>query len=945
MRVCAFGALASVTVVLVHKLLVLEGGRPDEEFVALVGLFVTLAALAAALGRLLPPLHLPSAEKSADDLAVTVQTQWEDEVAARRLRHPRVIPLTWTATERPVADEPPAPGPVRVLRRSLDGRLDGTFDEAARGLVARYRRAPGGRLVVLGEPGAGKTVLATVLVLGLLAERAPGEPVPVLLSVSTWDPVDESLDDWMAHELSTAYFGGQSEIPRLLLTRRPRNRPLLLRVLDGLDEMPEAARRTAVRALNEACDDGRGAVLTCRSTEYQDVVEGGSPVLRRAPVVELTRVGVPDATAYLRDVEWPDGTDWAPVFAHLSAHPDGPLATALSTPLSLSLARTVYRTGERHPSELLAFTDRHAVEDHLIDHTVTAAYAPPPGAGRQETADRQAQAERAEKWLTYLATYLHRHRDRDLAWWLMSRRLMPRCAGLVLGIAAGILAVLAVAALTLVLDEAQHWQAPCAYAGAGFAVLTTIAWYAAPERPPGRLSPTVRGSAGRLRRGFLTGIAPATIWLTPVMATAAVITTVSEGWSTGRLLGNLTGIGAAAGVITALGLALAAHEWLDAPPKRSTGTDPVRLLRRDRAASLAGALCAGSVLGAALAPLVVLGLSVAHLLNLSLTNTSTRPSLADITMWIATGAHGHPYRSPLSAAAYTLLPAALCALLVLLSRAWTRFALLRFVLAVRGRLPWRLARFLDDARSRQLLRQSAGTYRFRHIRLQERLASRSLARDRAPRPRPVRRHLQAAAAAVAVVLLSGGFGLARLLPGTPSRTSLLTGAVDALAFTPDDRTLVTVTGATVRKWDVSNGREHPGQRTRIRHLTARPKSLTVRTDGTLHLLDADSHLHTVPPRGSPSTARKIHCDTPHPACPAAPLTHGTWRGRNPPPAKTSRTRLVTWRGNTALIRTRDGKKSGPSITDTRTIDHATLNHNGTLLATNGGEYTRVWDVG
>ena len=55
-------------------------------------------------------------------------------------------------------------------------------------LVEVLARVPTGRLIVLGEPGAGKTMLMVRLVLDMLARRASGGCVPFLASVASWNP-------------------------------------------------------------------------------------------------------------------------------------------------------------------------------------------------------------------------------------------------------------------------------------------------------------------------------------------------------------------------------------------------------------------------------------------------------------------------------------------------------------------------------------------------------------------------------------------------------------------------------------------------------------------------------------------------------------------------------------------------------------------------------------
>ena len=68
-------------------------------------------------------------------------------------------------------------------------------------LVKLLDKVPTRRLVVLGEPGSGKTFLMVRLVLDLLARRGSGAPVPVLVGLASWDPADQDLHSWLAAQL------------------------------------------------------------------------------------------------------------------------------------------------------------------------------------------------------------------------------------------------------------------------------------------------------------------------------------------------------------------------------------------------------------------------------------------------------------------------------------------------------------------------------------------------------------------------------------------------------------------------------------------------------------------------------------------------------------------------------------------------------------------------
>jgi hypothetical protein len=60
--------------------------------------------------------------------------------------------------------------------------------------------------------------------------------------------------------------------------------------------------------------------------------------------------------------------------------------------------------------------------------------------------------------------------------------------------------------------------------------------------------------------------------------------------------------------------------------------------------------------------------------------------------------------------------------LAVMSRNWWWFTVARAWLAMRGRLPYRLLEFLEDAHKLGVLRQVGARYQFRHARIQDRLA-------------------------------------------------------------------------------------------------------------------------------------------------------------------------------------------------------------------------------
>ncbi|MBO0795061.1 MAG: TIR domain-containing protein, partial [Ktedonobacteraceae bacterium] len=120
------------------------------------------------------------------------------------------------------------------------------------GLLEVYDQTAGA-VLLLGEPGSGKTILLLGLLRDLLtrAEHDSAVPLPALLPLTTWEQQclkeQQSLEKWMIAELYRWY-----NLPARL-SERWIKAGLLVPLLDGLDEMSENARADCIMAINDYC--------------------------------------------------------------------------------------------------------------------------------------------------------------------------------------------------------------------------------------------------------------------------------------------------------------------------------------------------------------------------------------------------------------------------------------------------------------------------------------------------------------------------------------------------------------------------------------------------------------------------------------------------------------------------------------------------------------------
>jgi energy-coupling factor transporter ATP-binding protein EcfA2 len=696
--------------------------------------------------------------RAAEQLADVVRSQWRDEARMRRLQDPWPLPLRWTAAEEDLADHadvvfrnrPQGNAPTATGPETLPGQLAGAVD--------LYERLPGKRLVVLGPPGSGKSTMAMTLALALLDRWQPGMQVPVLFPLASWDPSRTRLDDWLAEYLSENYqLSGDSRDSRVI-GRKLLAGNMLLPILDGLDEIPEALRPLGIKNLNRELDAAQPIILTCRTPEYREAVETGD-VLTLAAVVELQPLHPATIIRYLTETTpaGPRARRWAPVFESLRNDPDGALATVLRTPLMVFLTRAIYGDNPRDPSELLGqqFQDPPSIENHLLTQLIPATYHDRPHSA--EESEFHWQTDDVTSWLTYLARHAAGPGRSDLAWWQLERAVPPvvidgvggLLGGLVVGFVFGpvvgiVFAVAVVLAATAprsrpwtvearLRDRLDSWTNRLVARGAKGEVVAALLGLG--EKVP--LERRVGLAVGRF-----AAIAAGFIDVLIVYRHASLFHAVADGLAVGLA------VGLAAGFFT-ISLRTTPSEV------QFVARKGIPIFLRHLAIGLASGVGVGVVAGVLLGSgfglltAVVIGLTLGLMDGLNvwldvstdvtcgLSPQSTRRaeriaalgrSIADgVAIAAASGvAFGLAYGTG-SAITHALVFGVGFGLadryMGLSASVWGRYFVAKAWLALSGRLPWRLMAFLDDAYTRGLLRRVGAGYQFRHARLQEYLAS------------------------------------------------------------------------------------------------------------------------------------------------------------------------------------------------------------------------------
>jgi hypothetical protein len=210
----------------------------------------------------------------------------------------------------------------------------------------------GRAMLILGEPGSGKTTMLLELARATIAraDQDPSYPIPVVLNLSSWSAGRKPIGEWVMDELRVKY-----QVPPEIRRAWMQDHSLLL-LLDGLDEVKAEHRDHCVRALNEyshACGL-RDIVVCSRVADYEALTNR----LELQGAILLQPLTAEQVDAYLRQA----GDQMSSVRTLLDE--DNALRQLTRTPLTLSVITLAYRGKSRQ--ELWGFASIRERRAHLF---------------------------------------------------------------------------------------------------------------------------------------------------------------------------------------------------------------------------------------------------------------------------------------------------------------------------------------------------------------------------------------------------------------------------------------------------------------------------------------------------------------------------------------------------------------------------------------------------
>ena len=197
-------------------------------------------------------------------LIQNVKHYWIEGVLERSLHNHALIELGLEDRSQAVAS------PINGVEEFAT-EIERPFPEGTQATDIFDDLGAGRTLLILGEPGAGKTTTLLKLTKTLLTRIGDdfSQPIPVVLNLSSWAIKRQSIAEWLVQALYETF-----KVSKSLGATWIREEQLTL-CLDGLDEVAAQYRNACLQALNHFLQDhGRTEVVVCcRIRDYEALSE------------------------------------------------------------------------------------------------------------------------------------------------------------------------------------------------------------------------------------------------------------------------------------------------------------------------------------------------------------------------------------------------------------------------------------------------------------------------------------------------------------------------------------------------------------------------------------------------------------------------------------------------------------------------------------------------
>ncbi|MDX2067300.1 MAG: NACHT domain-containing protein [Haliscomenobacter sp.] len=294
-----------------------------------------------------------------------------------------------------------------------------------------------GRLLIIGQPGAGKITLLLQLAQRLM--ELEEDALPLILNLATWESSYTKLETWLEEIVTAELSINMASAKRIV------NQTGLILLLDGLDELKEIeAMSSCLAAIAEyGAVAGRRFVITSRIEEYKQAQEDARVNLQ----IEVGPLSSEQLEKELERMSYTE-PEARPLFLAIQNNPA--LKEIVKIPFYFNTLQLLFA------GKIPTFRSNDVTGIHSEIMTIFTDY-------QLAKISELYSVEESQRWLAFLANRSNQHKKVDFElkdlqydWWFswmwMTRGVAYFCFGVVLGLDFGLVfGVLFMVFLTLIL--------------------------------------------------------------------------------------------------------------------------------------------------------------------------------------------------------------------------------------------------------------------------------------------------------------------------------------------------------------------------------------------------------------------------------------------------------------------------------------------------------------